>query len=113
MVMNKPICSTEAGLGPAASNTTKILAKHVALLEFVTCRRYDDGSEREPGYFTVGVSQGQWRLVLKDPTTCTQLVVLAEKIDDAFQLADMLLGDPMTPWIEDPWLLNKKPRKRR
>lgn len=83
------------------------LVKHLAVT------KYDDGEPRTPGTWMAKTLGTAYVLVLKDPDACAQMQVTAPTIDDAFVMADLMLGSEEAPWEVDPWAVqrNKKSKK--
>lgn len=96
-----------------ASTATTLLEKHRSLLEHCSCRAYDDGDAREPGWFTVKTQGAAWVVQVKDPDSCTSFTAVAETADKALDLAALLLECDEAPWEHDTWLLKAKGRGKK
>lgn len=88
-------------LAPMESN---VLAKCHALIAHCAATQFDDGTPRKPGWFTVRTRGAAWEIEIKDPETCSRLVVIQQSLDDALALATVLLDSEEAPWEADPWL---------
>lgn len=73
------------------------LAAHCAVL------RYDDGTPRKAGWYTVGTMGAAWTVTVKDPDGGCQLRCTGTTLDDAYAMADLLLGSDECPWEPDLW----------
>lgn len=70
--------------------------------------RYEDGSARQPGWFTIKTRGAAWIVQVKDPDSCCSLQATANTLDDAVALADLLLGTETAPWEADAFLKQQK-----
>ena len=70
--------------------------------------RYEDGSSRKTGWWTVKTQGAAWCVQVKDPDSCCSFVATAQTLLDAFALADLLLGSTDAPWEPDPFLKKQK-----
>jgi hypothetical protein len=77
---------------------------HLALVEHCCCLQYEDGSPRQPGWFTVRTSGAAWQVVVKDPDSCSSFTVVARTLDEALDSAALLLGCEEAPWEPDAFL---------
>lgn len=66
--------------------------------------RYDNGSPRRPGWFTVKTQGSAWVIQLKEPDSALQMTCHGQTLDDALSLAELLLGADSAPWEPDPFL---------
>lgn len=66
--------------------------------------RYDDGTSRKPGWFTVKTLGAAWVVQVKDPDSACGLTLTAQTLDDALALADLMVSADDAPWEPDPWL---------
>lgn len=87
-------CNTLAGL--------QGLVKHCAVT------KYEDGTPRMPGWWTVQTRGAAWQVVVKDPDSGCKLVATGNSLDDALVLAEMLLTSEEAPWEPDPYLKSKQ-----
>jgi len=83
---------------------TEVLNRCIPLVAHCAATKYDDGAPRKPGWFTVRTRGSAWEIEIKDPDTCSRLVVIQGTLDDALALATMLLDSEEAPWEPDPWL---------
>jgi len=74
------------------------LVSHCAVI------RYEDGTARQAGWFTLKTQGTQWVISIKDPDAACQLTAIAGTLDDALALADLLLGSDDAPWEPDRFL---------
>jgi hypothetical protein len=96
-----------------ASVECDLFAQHMALVEHCALRKYDDGTDREPGWFTVKVTGAAWVVQVKDPDSCTSFAAVADTLDKALDTANLLLACDEAPWEHDPWLAKTKAEKSR
>lgn len=90
-----------------------LFSKLHALVAHAAVTRYDDGSVRRPGWFTVKTMGALWVVQMKDPDAGAQLPVTGATLDDALCLADLLLTAPDAPWEPDPFLAGPPARGKR
>lgn len=103
--------ATEVGhLAPIESD---ILSKCHALVAHCAATKYDDGTPRQPGWWTVRTRGSAWELEIKDPETCCRLVIVQQTLDDALALAQTLLETEDAPWEADQWLTAAKAKQRK
>lgn len=91
-------------LKPALPSASTMMAKSPALREFITATTYEDGTPREPGYFTLRNRGFTFELTVYDPDSGTRLAVRAPKIDDVLSMTEQLLGVEEAPWEQDRYL---------
>jgi len=96
-----------------AAMETNVFAKLLPLVEQCASTKYDDGTERRPGWFTVRTRGSAWEVEVKDPDTASRLVVIQQNLDDALALAVVLLESEDAPWEADPWLAKQNAASRR
>jgi len=70
--------------------------------------RYEDGSARRPGWWTVKTMGAAWVVQVKDPDAAASLQATSGTLDDALALADLLLGSGDAPWEPDAFLKKNK-----
>lgn len=87
-----------------AAIESDVLSKLHPLVAHCSCVKYEDGSARQPGWWTVKTMGAAWVVEVKDPDTCCRLVVVQQTIDDALTLASVLLESDEAPWEPDQWL---------
>lgn len=83
------------------------------LVSHCAVTRYDDGSARRPGWFTVKTMGASWVVQVKDPDGCCAMNLTAASLDDALALADVMLGADDAPWEADPFLKNLASGKKK
>lgn len=97
---------------PAASPVSTRLGVFKTILAHLTETAYEDGGSRQVGWLTVRARGGQWECVLKDPDSSSSLSASASKLDEALALLEQLVGADPAPWQHDPFLAQRKPKKR-
>lgn len=97
-------------LAPVESDT---LSRCQSLVSHCAATKYDDGTPRQPGWFTVRTRGSAWEIEIKDPETCSRLVVIQQTLDDALALATCLLDAEDAPWEADQWLTASKAKQRK
>jgi len=114
----KPSMPMPKRSGPAAAltppdlpSTTKVMAKCPLLVQFLTCRSWDDGSVRTPGRFWFDAGALGFSITLKDPNLALQAVLRAGTIDDVFGLCEAFLGQENAQWEVDQYQADKLAEK--
>lgn len=100
---------------PALPSVSTLLAKLVNLRAFCSETSYDDGSPRQPGYFTFRNRVTVYEVTVYDPDSGTRLVVRGPDWDKTFLSVEQLLGAADAPWEMDKYLseqLAKRSRKK-
>lgn len=95
-----------------AAVESNVLSALLPLVLHCSETRYDDGSARQPGWWTVKTMGSAWVVEVKDPDTCSRLVVIQQTIDDAMTLASVLLESEDAPWEPDPWMRASAAKKK-
>lgn len=115
MAMKKRQALGLADVAPVPlSSETKLFAKYPKLVGFLIDTKYDDGSIRQPGEWRLANKKLWLTLTLLDPDSGMQLPCTGSTLDDAFSLAEKLLGAEDAPWEVNRWLtteLEKKVKK--
>lgn len=113
-VKKKTVGGTAASSGAVhlAAMETNIFHQLPSLVAHCTTTKYDDGDPRQPGWFTVKTMGAAWMVMVKDPDSCAQFSATASTLDDALQLAELLLSADEAPWEPDPWAKRKKVDKK-
>lgn len=93
--------------------TSAILMKLTLMREFLTEVNYEDGSVRQPGYFTLRNKGTQFEITLYDPDAGMRLPCRGLLIDDCFALAEKLLGTENAPWEKDDYLTSRLTEKKK
>lgn len=96
-----------------AAVESDLFSKFAPLVQHCCVTRYDDGDARQPGWWTVKTMGSAWIIEVKDPDTCSRLVVVQQTLDDAIALASILLESEEAPWELDPWLSAAKAKKKK
>lgn len=115
MLMKKRKVRESGDLVPPhlAAVESNVLSRHFPLVAHCAETRYDDGTARTPGWWTVKTMGSAWVLEVKDPDTCCRLVVVQQTVDDALTLASLLLESEEAPWEPDPWLTAARAKKKK
>lgn len=92
-------------------SVTKVFAKLPNLIEFLTCRSWEDGSTRVPGRFWFDAGSLGFSITLKDPNNALQAVMRAGTIDDVFALCEAFLGQENAQWEVDQYQADKLAEK--
>jgi len=98
------VSTSASGVKHLAPLESDVLGRLHALVAHCGVTRYDDGDPRRPGWFTVSTLGSAWKVVVKDPDGCCQLSAVANTLDDALALADLLVSSEEAPWEPDPFL---------
>ena len=91
-----------------AAIESNVLTKLPNLVAHCCITRYEDGSARKPGWWTLKTYGAAWVVQIKDPDSCCSLQATANDLDDALALAELLLGTDDAPWEPDPFLRKQK-----
>lgn len=100
------------GKGPThvAAIESNVLAKLPNLVAHCCITRYEDGTARRTGWWTLKTQGAAWIVQVKDPDSGCSLQAAGNDLDDALALADLLLGTEDAPWEVDPFLSKQKRR---
>lgn len=106
--------SPDGGKKPThlAALESKLFGSLLNVVKHCAINRYDDGTPRTPGCWILRCDGANWKLILKEPDGALQLSVVASTIDDAFALAELLLGSEEAPWEPDRNARQPAPKKR-
>lgn len=96
-----------------AAVETTLFNEHMSLVEHMALRKYDDGSDREPGWITIKVSGAAWVVQVKDPDSCQSFSAVGDTLDKAIGTASLLLACEEAPWEPDAWLSAAKSKKKK
>jgi hypothetical protein len=96
-----------------AAMESSIFARLHSLVAHCCATRYDDGSARTVGWWTVKTMGSAWIVEVKDPDTCSRLTVVQQTLDDALVLAALLLDSEDAPWEPDPWMKSQAAKKKK
>ena len=83
------------------------LVEHCALL------KYDDGTPRQPGWFTIKTNGQTWVVQVKDPDSCSSFNAVGESLDKALETAALLLSCDSAPWERDRFLVDSQARTKK
>lgn len=103
----KSVGATQAGSDRPchlAAMESDILSKLPELVKHAAITKYDDGEPRKTGWWTVKTMGSAWVVQVKDPDAALSFSVMAQSLDDALQLADLMLASDEAPWEPDPFL---------
>lgn len=96
-----------------AAVESNVFEKLMPIVEHCAAIKYDDGSERKPGWVTLRTRGSAWEVEVKDPDTASRLVVIQQNLDDALALVVVLLESEDAPWESDPWLAKQNAAQKR
>lgn len=105
--------SDDKGVLHLAAVESSILSKLHPLVAHCSHTQYEDKSPRKPGWWTVKTMGSAWVVEVKDPDSCSRLVVVQQTLDDALTLASVLLESEEAPWEPDPWLKAAESKTKR
>lgn len=113
--MKKPSPKQTSSDAPhLAAVETNVLASCMPLVEHCSFVRYEDGTPRAAGWFTLTTSGPLWRLTVKEPTAGVSFSVVADTLDDCLAAACLHLSTPDCPWEADRFLeANKGSQKKK
>lgn len=86
---------------------------HLPLVEHCACRRWEDGSPRQPGWITIGTAGGSWTVTVKEPDACASFRVVAPTLDQALDTATLLLACDEAPWEHDRFLQGQQTKQKK
>lgn len=100
--------------GPAAlAEATGRLKRFPHLAAVLLSTRYEGTDKvREPGTLGVYPSALGFKVVLKDPTTCSQLLVQVTEWDDVEKALEAILAGATPPWQPDTYAAQKRKGRR-
>lgn len=111
--MKRRVPLTEGNyIPPALPATSDVLRKLPQLREFITATTYEDGSVRVPGDFALRNRGTGFEVTLYDPDAGLRLPCRGSTIDDAFMLAEKLLGVEDAPWEVDDYLTQRLAKRK-
>jgi len=100
----RPMSKENGSALHVAAVESDLFSKHLALVQHCSHTQYDDGTPRKPGWFTIKTMGSAWVVEVKDPDSCSRMTVVQQTLDDAIQMASLLLESEEAPWEADPWL---------
>lgn len=86
---------------------------HTSLVEHCSCRKWEDGTPRNPGWITLGTSGSSWTVTVKEPDSACSFRVVAPTLDQAFDTAALLLACEQAPWEPDRWLAGQQAKTKK
>jgi len=98
---------------PPLSSESKVLKAFPKLREFLTLKKYEDGSTRKPGRLWLEQDGVAFTITLKEPSMVALMRVRANEIDDVFTLAEAALKMDLPPWEIDQWAYDKLPKPKK
>lgn len=96
-----------------AALETDVFRELIPLVEHCAVRQYDDGSPREPGWFTVKTLGAAWVVQIKDPDSALTFSMVAQSLDKALEDACVLLACDEAPWEPDNFLAAARAKKNK
>lgn len=114
VAMKKRVPRAVGAEAPAhlAAVESNLFSRLMPLVAHCCETRYDDGTARTPGWWTLKTMGSAWIVEIKDPDTCSRLVVVQQSVDDALALASVLLESEEAPWEPDPWMRAAAAKKK-
>lgn len=102
LALMKPAAGSLRGsASPPVSLQSTYLSAHLALLEFLSCQSWEDGSLRVPGTLQLTVTEGRWSGKLKDPHRKGYAYLSGATIDELLEAIEAALGTDQVAWRED------------
>jgi len=98
---------------PQLAQDTKLLGKLTLLVAFVSDVKYEDGSPRVPGYFTLRNRTFAYELTLYDPDAGLRVAIRDVTLDGVYAAANELLKAPEAPWETDDYLMSQLAKKKK
>lgn len=93
---------------------TNYLSPCMPLVEHCSFIRYEDGSPRAAGWWTLTTQGPAWKITVKEPTAGVSFSVVSETLDDCLAAASLMLASPDCPWQPDRFLeTQKQPTKKK
>lgn len=107
--MKKPVPKQTTSDAPhLAAVETNALASCMPLIEHCAFVRYEDGTPRAAGWWTLTTQGPLWKLTVKEPTAGVSFSVVADTVDDVLAAASLHLASPDCPWEADRFLEGQK-----
>lgn len=107
----KEVSSDAPHLAPMETN---YLSPCMPLVEHCAFVRYEDGSPRAAGWWTLTTQGNAWKLTVKEPTAGVSFSVVCDTLDDCLAAASLMLASPDCPWQPDRFLESQKqPAKKK
>jgi len=113
MPLKKRLATGELPPIPALSVETLLFRKCPMLVEFCSATAYEDGSARQPGYFTLRNRTIEYELTVYDPDAGMRITCSAASLDNVFAGMEALLKAPDAPWMVDRYLWERKPKEKK
>lgn len=113
MPIKKRVAGEDLPPIPALSIESAILKKCPLVMEFCTATAYEDGSARQPGYYTMRNRTIEFELTVYDPDAGMRLTVRSREHDRCFHGMEVLLGAPDTQWEVDRYLWEHRPKEKK
>lgn len=109
--MRKPPLRVKGKKLPLAEMDPEAFAKAPLTRSFFLDTAYDGSEdERLPGCIILRAQENRWTATLKEPTACQQFFLGAPTLKDLWKLVESVLGDDQTPWSDDEFARQRKPR---
>jgi len=113
MRMRRLSSSGSSAVPSALPRESKVLVKLPLLCEFLSATAYEDGTKREPGYFTMRNRGHCYEATAYDPDSGLRLPVRGPNLDHVFAALEQLLGTAEAPWEVDDYLMSRVSKKKR
>lgn len=98
---------------PPLSAESKVLKAFPKIREFLTQKKYEDGTSRKPGRLWLEQDGVAFTITLKEPSMVALMRLRANEIDDVFALAEAALKMDLPPWEIDQWAFDKLPKPKK
>lgn len=112
LVKRPKLTSTSSGHAPLPGPGSHFGSRWTPLCVFAAAGQYDDGSVRQPGYWTMRASPLGWVVTMVDPSAEARLQVIGATVDEALDLACLMLEADDAPWMPDLWGKQRTRRKK-
>jgi len=109
--MKRPEQPKAEGTTPLGVLDPKAFAEWPALRDFFFSACYEDGAAREPGQIVLRPEVTRWSIILKEPSSCQQMMVAAPALDELWLTVEMMLSDIRAPWTCDQWAQARRRKK--
>jgi hypothetical protein len=83
------------------SSQSTYLSVFSAILEFLSCVSWEDGSRREPGSLKLTVTAGRWSAQLKDANRRGYAYLSGATVDELLEALEEHLAADTVEWRED------------
>lgn len=111
--MKRRTLATAGAIVPALPDESVMFKACPVLRQFCAATQYDDGTPRQPGYYTFRNRGPSYELTLYDPDAGARVSVRHGTIDGVYKLAEQLLGAEDAPWEQDSYLMSLLAQKKK